>query len=356
MADNGLTNDHASNDNLMVLMDEELDQDDEFDLEYYLAAADQAPLTSETMAAVVSDDGPTAADELAALSNLPTALRSEFAARWARLALARRRELINALGRLEDVEVVYTFGPIFYVALDDPDPAVRWEAIQGLSHDTSQEVLEKLLPLARKPDPEVQPAAVEALASYAYQSSVGSLDGAAAERLTETLHRLVQHEPFGSRVQLRAIESLAYLPDDPVADEYTERLYNEGGEEEQVAALIAMARSLSPRWEAVVLDELDSESPRMRFHAAAAAGEMELADAIERLGVVAAQDDDGEVRLAAIWALGEIEDPLSTHILNRLLDTDDEETREAVEEALSHSHYWGAPIMKSATGEREAPE
>ncbi|MEJ7652782.1 MAG: hypothetical protein WKH64_05295 [Chloroflexia bacterium] len=157
MADNGLTNDHASNDNLMVLMDEELDQDDEFDLEYYLAAADQAPLTSETMAAVVSDDGPTAADELAALSNLPTALRSEFAARWARLALARRRELINSLGRLEDVEVVYTFGPIFYVALDDPDPPFGGRRFRASATTHPKRCLKSYCPSRGNPIPRCSP-------------------------------------------------------------------------------------------------------------------------------------------------------------------------------------------------------
>ncbi|MEJ7652783.1 MAG: hypothetical protein WKH64_05300 [Chloroflexia bacterium] len=67
---------------------------------------------------------------------------------------------------------------------------------------------------------------------------------------------------------------------------------------------------------------------------------MELADAIERLGVVAAQDDDGEVRLQLSSSA---RSRTRSTMTDRLLDTDDE-TREAVEEALSHSYYWGAPI------------
>jgi HEAT repeat protein len=71
----------------------------------------------------------------------------------------------------------------------------------------------------------------------------------------------------------------------------------------------------------------------MRFEAARACGELELHEAIPKLAMLA-EDEDIEVRQAALWALGRIGGPEARRILLTHIESDVEVIREAAEEAL----------------------
>ena len=79
---------------------------------------------------------------------------------------------------------------------------------------------------------------------------------------------------------------------------------SEGGRQAE-SAVFAMGRNMDARWQQTVLDELDSDAPGMRYEAARAAGEMTLEDALPMLARLI-DDEDLEVRLASVWALGQI--------------------------------------------------
>jgi HEAT repeat protein len=64
---------------------------------------------------------------------------------------------------------------------------------------------------------------------------------------------------------------------------------------------------------------LEHVQPNIRFEAARAAGELEIGDAIQRL-VELTEDDDDDVRTAAIWSLSQIGGMRARSTIDSLLD------------------------------------
>jgi HEAT repeat protein len=98
-----------------------------------------------------------------------------------------------------------------------------------------------------------------------------------------------------------------------------------------------MGRSCDKQWEPVVLDELDSDIPELRFEAARTAGELELISAVPALGEML-EDEDRELVEMAVWALGEIASDEAQNLLEEVMEradmNGDEALMEAAEEAL----------------------
>src|SRR5437763_490945 len=82
--------------------------------------------------------------------------------------------------------------------------------------------------------------------------------------------------------------------------------------------VFAVGRNIDPRWEQIVLKELESDLAPMRYEAARAAGEMAFEDALPLL-VKLVDDHDLQVRLAAVWALGQIGGKPAAEALARAL-------------------------------------
>jgi HEAT repeat protein len=100
-----------------------------------------------------------------------------------------------------------------------------------------------------------------------------------------------------------------------------------------------MGRSLdAERWGAIVLEELAAPSPEMRFEAARASGELELAPAVRKLGELL-EDVDEEVQLAAVWSLGQIGGDKAKHLLLTVLESDAEHLHEEAEDALAELEF-----------------
>ena len=104
-------------------------------------------------------------------------------------------------------------------------------------------------------------------------------------------------------------------------------------EELRISSLIAMGRSADTRWRGLARAELQNPSPRMREEAARACGELEVkkaeADLLELL-----LDEEPTVRLAAIFALGQIGGNKARDALRVLTQGDDAVAAEAADVAL----------------------
>jgi hypothetical protein len=102
----------------------------------------------------------------------------------------------------------------------------------------------------------------------------------------------------------------------------------------RLSAIVGMGRSCDKRWKDLVLQELDSSSPAMRYEAAWACGELALRQAVPILARLI-HDPDRQVCNATIWALGQIGGPEAKQILIEAYDDADEDTRAAVDDALA---------------------
>jgi HEAT repeat protein len=110
----------------------------------------------------------------------------------------------------------------------------------------------------------------------------------------------------------------------------------------KVSALFAMGRSGITRWQAYVLDELNSPDPQLQYEAVRAAGELFLDEAVPTLLHLARSAVDQDLRHEAIWALGHSSSLEAWQLLEDIANdaSEDEETRLIAEDALDEYYMF----------------
>ncbi len=262
---------------------------------------------------------------------------------WFRLPTAVRQQLVTAMNELSEEQIAVNFSRALKIALHDQDPQVRAAAIAGLWEDDSEELLTYLLNDAiRDDDLAVRQAAVQALARFSQLDAEEALDPRWHTPLRGALLDLVQgDDPL--EIRRRALEAVAVYAGDPTITAAIDKAYQAEDELLGVSALYAMGRNLDERWLPIIITELGSPLPAMRYEATKASGEYGDRRALPQLTELLG-DADREVQLAAIGAIGRIGGNSSLTILKRLAGSDDEAIREAAEEAIDEASFVSNPI------------
>lgn len=274
--------------------------------------------------------------ELRPLSGLAHTDRDEVWPVWQRIPVERRVEIVHALMELAEENVDLDFTEVFRWLLDDPAAAVRTGAVEGLWECDAPPVIRRLLALVRDdPSDEVRAATATVLGRYAYLAELEELDAALGRELHDVLLALIRDPRQSLEVRRRAVESAGYFAGSDDVQQQIEYAYASHEQLLRESALAAMGRSMLPRWLPVVSREMDSPSPALRYEAARAAGEMaDNARSIVARVAGLCGDDDTEVALAAIWALGQIGGEMARRTLQQLSRSQDETRRQAAAEAL----------------------
>lgn len=276
------------------------------------------------------------------LSDLGMDDRATFRRVWPDLPVERRRQIVDKLAAMTEENIEFFFRPVFLVTLEDGDSQVRLSSIEGLFEDESKVLLGRLVEMLRHdPDDEVREAAASALGRFAYLAQCDKL-GADAVRLRESLLQSARDEDEKANVRRRAIEALGYLNGDREVQELIMAAYRQGGRHAE-SAVFAMGRNMDERWQQTILEELESGDAPMRYEAARAAGEMALEDALPHLSRLL-DDKDTEVRLASVWALGQIGGKPAAEALVRAMKSNEPALREAAEEAMQEIAFSANPL------------
>lgn len=297
----------------------------------------------EKIEGVAQGKTPTA-KSLTFLSDLSWEDRNTLRESWPTIPLERRRRIASMLVTLGEDNIEFYFRPVFLVGLDDADARVRLSSIEGLYEDESSLLMDKLVRAVRNdPDKDVREAAAKALGRFTYQSQCGKLAlGANPAALRGALVEAARDSKEDPDVRRRAVEALGYLNGDSEVHDLITEAYRAGGREAE-SALFAMGRNIDSRWEQIILNELESHLPPMRFEAARAAGEMTLEDALPLL-VRLVDDRDREVQLAAIWALGQLGGKPAAEALARVLKSNEPALRDAAREAIEEIAFSANPL------------
>lgn len=272
------------------------------------------------------------------LSDLTQSQLAELQETWATLPPERRRALATALVELAEDRIDVSFSAIFRWLLEDQDPQVRIQAIEGLWEDEDVRLVEPLLRLLQQdPEPAVRAAAATSLGRYLLLGELDRIDRALAAMVEQALLTAYRTTERHLQVRRRLLESLAYSEQSVVQD-FIEQAYRNDDSEMRVSAIFAMGRNADLRWRPYVLTELRSSDPALRFEAIRASGELELSEAMPYL-LEALAESDVELRDAAIWALGRIGGPEARRALQACCLSEDEDLREAAEEALAELDF-----------------
>ncbi len=298
-----------------------------------------------TLRKLADESRPVHTTNLAPLSDIPRSQADLFHAAWAGFGPGRRLELVRALVEQAENNIHLNFFAILRELLHDPDAEIRRLAIEGLWEDDRANLVSPLARLAvEDPEPAVRAAAATSLARFVLTGVLGEIESEPAEQAEETLRTVWHRQGEVTEVRRRALEGLAYI-DLPDVRELIHNAYYDEDPLLGQSAIFAMGRSADRRWAKYVLAELESRDEAMRFEAAVAAGELNLAPAVRSL-IRLLDDRDRTVREAAATALGQIGGPAAKRALEAAAGSGDEVLAEAAEAALEELRFAAGDVSR----------
>jgi hypothetical protein len=285
------------------------------------------------LALLADEDRPVRTIDLADISDLSRSQVAEFHAAWNDLSPSRRLELVTVMVEQAETNIHLIFHAVLRACLTDDDAQVRRLAIEGLWEDERVNLVPLLCGLlTHDPSDDVRSTAATALGRFVLLGVLGDIAEEPARQAEAALHLAWERSDEPVSVRRRVLESLAPTDTADVHVLIGDAYYSDN-ELMRQSAIFAMGRSANPRWNKIVLAELNSRDPAIRFEAAEAAGEMAIRAAVQPL-IQRLDDPDKDVREAATLALGKIGGPAARRALRALAAGDDERLAEAAAEAL----------------------
>lgn len=281
-------------------------------------------------------------------SNLSLEEANQVQSVWQTLTLEHRRKFMQRLIDVAEANVELDYRSFCLMVFEDRDPEIREAAIEVLWEDESTQVMDRLIEMAQWDESvQVRAAAASALGNFVLLGEMGDLPEAEISRVQDAVVSLLADFDEDVDVRRRALESIANSNHDLVEDAITEA-YESGDDRMRASAIFAMGRTYDPRWGEVVMREMDSDNPEMRYEAARSSGALELSEAVPGLVRIASSDEQ-EIREVAIWSLGEIGGHGAMKALGRLAeaaeDAGDDALLEAIEEAIGNASMVGSDMM-----------
>lgn len=295
----------------------------------------------------MENTGALAAGCIYGLSDLSPKAVQAIAQTWYTLPVERRRHVADFLSEISEYSFDLNYEALAYALLEDEDPQVRVSAIDMTWYVSSEELFHTLANFINDPEPSVRAAALVALGRFIYEAQLEEFDqelGKQAEKLAFAAYDNLDED---LEVRRRALEAIS-RSDSPRIPSLIEEAYQDVEPLMRASAVFAMGASLDRRWTEFVETELDSHLPEIRFEATRAAGELNLEEVVPQL-IALANEEDYEIKLMAVWSLGEIGTNEARRGLQELAEiaqeTDDETFIEAVEEALEIAQLIGGSMV-----------
>jgi len=295
------------------------------------------------LAELNDESKPLVLSQLADLSSLSPEELAIFRGAWARIGVARQRQVIHHLVELAEMDCRLNFDDVFRVCLGDSDEMVRAKSIEGLWECESRSLIDAYIDLLREDGSEmVRAAAAMALGRFALLAELEKLRQGDGAKVADALFAAIDDDRERLEVKRRAIEAISPLSL-PRVKEIIGEAYESDNVSMRVGAIYAMGRNGDPAWLPVLLQELGSLDAEMRFEAAVACGEMGDGGAVPHLaGLI--HDADSQVKLSAIAALGEIGGDEAEEVLRECLSYHDEQVAAAAAEALEELEVSEDPL------------
>ena len=255
-------------------------------------------------------DKPLKYSKLLQVSGLSTDETTEFKTGWNLLPQVRKLELLEKLVALSEDNLELDFSGVFRACLEDSDEDVRAQTTRGLRESEDRAIIRPLIELLHHdPSPKVRSAAGITLGKFATMAQDGKLISRDEDRIREALMAVISGNEEDVEVRRRAIEAIACF-DYPGVDEIIREAYQSREQKLVQSSIYAMGQSSNPEWLTTVVTEMEHEDPAIRYEATIASGKLgdeSMAPQLIRL----LQDEDAQVQLAAVRALGYIGGPLA---------------------------------------------
>lgn len=270
---------------------------------------------------------------LGRLSGLTPDEQRELLEAWGDIPTSRRLMIIRAVTGMAEDNIEMEFTGLLCAALGDDDAPVRASAAAGLWETGDRTVIPPLAGMLENDEShEARAAAASALGHFAELAEAGKLIERDAMMVRRALLGALEDEAEETAVRRRALEAIAPVrhPDVPG---WIRWAYQSGEPLLKQSAVYAMGRTCDPAWLPVIVSEFGSSVPAMRFEAANASRELADPKTLPYLHELTT-DDDPQVALAAVQAIGGIGGMAARKLLKHYVEQGDTTLSEAAQEAL----------------------
>jgi HEAT repeat protein len=294
------------------------------------------PTPAEAIAAI--GRGTFSAADLLGLSDLGRADAKTFATAWQGFSEPTRERVLRELTDLSENDVLLSFSRVFRHALTDPSAVLRQLAVAGLWEDEGTDLIQTFIGILNAdPSSDVRAEAAVALGRFSQLAAIEELDEDDADAVQDALSKAARSSTQSPLVRRRAMESLAACADDADIAPLIEAALASDDTLTKASALFAMGRTNNRRWLGDIIGEFGSSDAELRFEAARASGEIGDIEAVSGLSMLL-QDDDTDVRQAAITSLGKIGGPGAIRVLTSYAGKCPSGDRELVDDALAEAN------------------
>ena len=254
---------------------------------------------------------------------------------WNVIPVKRRQLLLESISRIYNKNSLLSFDAISRLGLQDNEANIRRLAVQSLRDADDRDLAASfLIMLEKDPSPEARAVVAAALGKFVYLGEVDELSPQLASKIVSHLIRICRGDDT-TEVRRHALESLGYSSHQNIPA-LIEKAYYSGNDDWLASSLSAMGKSANNRWNSFVQDNLNHDNISVRLEAIRAAGELEIKQALDSLFELN-QDNDDEIRHAAIWSLSQIGGEGVQELLEKFYDnTDNEEELEFIEAAFDN--------------------
>jgi len=252
---------------------------------------------------------------------------------WANIEPTRRAQIMVMMMVMAEDNVDLDFTSIFKMALKDDNPDIRSKAVGGLWECEERGLISVFIRLLRSDSSgQVRSAAAQGLGRFAVLAEAQELLPSDRDRIREALLEAVNLESEPLEVKRRAIEALGPFSDPEIKD-LIQWAYLNPEPVLTESAIYAMGHNADPMWIPIIVKELGSSVPAMRYEAACASARFGEESIVPHL-IPLLGDDDLEVALSVIRALGVIGGSVAQKSLVGCLEDEDETISEAAQRAL----------------------
>lgn len=287
---------------------------------------------------------------LAAFSDLGRVEVALVREAWPAIPLESRQKIIERAMDLSEDSVELDFTQVALVGLGDESAGVRTRAAASLWESPLREVASRLLEtLDNDEDSDVRAAAATSLRQFVVLREFEQFDQELGDRVTDCLRAVEESTDSAPALRARALESLGVRAL-PWVSALIVAGYNDDERNVRLASLVAMGDSADEQWLDYLIEQLYSDDPEFRFAAVLSLGQVGSEEAVEPLATLLG-DEDPEVVIAAIAALGEVGTPEAVEAINAFAVDAPPEFAMAIADALEVAAEFGAGPRERDTGE-----
>ena len=286
-----------------------------------------APLSLDSFLEELTDESKTQSYAgLAQLSGLAGDEAAKLDEAWGALGVERKRGLLERLVELAEDNAELDFRPcVSGRRWKTRTRSVRQRAVQGLWESDDRTLIAPLAGmLANDPAVEVRTAAAMSLGRFAALVQEGKLIATGRAAGAGVADAGVRRRRRGHGGAAQGDRGRRLVSTRPVGDRGQSATPTPAGTAGSMqSAVYAMGQSSNADWLRTVLEETGSGHSGIRYEATVAAGKLGDEEVAPRIALLLL-DDDQQVRIAAVRALGEVGGQTARRALKHCLEMEDE--------------------------------